>query len=622
MLKELELKIKKANESYRIGKPIMSDKEYDILVDELTLLDPHNIILNEVGHTIQDATRKRKLKIDMASMNKCKSLIELKNWARLKNFNVDTEVVLTPKYDGLSLENDELNNQATTRGDGTFGQASDEHYKLIQNKLKDTRIYSFGPSLFAPEKLITYGEVMMSKKTFLDKYSKDFANPRNLVAGLLNSKDINDNLKDCHFIKYGLVTDDKNSFVTKSQALECLNNHQDIKVPFEVKKLSKLTEEYLFELFQDWSKDFEIDGIIVEINSIDLQNELGRETSSNNPCWARAYKSPDFEQCGESEVLDISWNISKQGLVKPIIRIKPIKLDGVTISNVTGNNAKFIKDMGIGKGAIIKIKRSGMVIPLVVDVIKTVEFEMPVFDNVELEWNESGIELITIGETDDQRLKQLISFFAILEADNVSEGVITQLWNAGYKTVKDILGLTKTDLESIDRFGKRKATIVYNSIQKSIKDVELPKLQHASGLFKNLGSKKLALVEIENPTFNELVQIDGFSDISANSYLDGLPKFDKFIKDLPITISKKVEAVQDGDDFEGMVVVYTGIRDKNSEEVIVSRGGKIGSSISKNTTHLICKDPNSGSSKLEKAKSLGVKIITIEDLNILFKKSN
>lgn len=614
MIKELELKIKKANESYRIGKPILSDKEYDILIDELTLLDPHNIILNEVGHTIQDVSRKRKLKIDMASMNKCKSLIELKDWARLKGFNINTEVVLTPKYDGLSLENDEINNQATTRGDGTFGQASDEHYKLIQNKLKDTRIYSFGPSLFAPKKLITYGEVMMSKKTFLDKYSKDFANPRNLVAGLLNSKDINDNLKDCHFIKYGLVTDDGGPFVTKSQALECLNDNQDIKVNFEVKKLSELTEEYLFELFKEWSKEFEIDGIIVEINSIDLQNELGRETSSNNPCWARAYKSPDFEQCGESEVLDISWNISKQGLVKPIIRIKPIKLDGVTISNVTGNNARFIKDMGIGKGAIINIKRSGMVIPLVVDVIKKVEFEMPVFDNVELEWNESGIELITIGETDDQRLKQLISFFAILEADNVSEGVITQLWNAGYKTVKDILNLERTDLEKIDRFGKRKATIVYNSIQKSIKDVELPKLQHASGLFKNLGSKKLALVEIENPTFNELVQIDGFSDISANSYLDGLPKFNEFIKDLPITISKKVEVESNDSSLEGQVYVFTGVRDKELESVLVSKGAKIGSSVSKNTTHLVVKAVGSGSSKEVKAIELGIQIISIDDL--------
>ena len=618
MLKELELKIKQANESYRIGKPILSDKEYDILVDELTLLDPHNIVLSEVGHTIQDATRKRKLKIDMASMNKCKSLIELKNWARLKNFNVDTEVVLTPKYDGLSLENDELNNQATTRGDGTFGQASDEHYKLIQNKLKDTRIYSFGPSVFGPKKLITYGEVMMSKKTFLDKYSKDFANPRNLVAGLLNSKDINDNLKDCHFIKYGLVTDDKNSFVTKSQALECLNNHQDIKVPFEVKKLSKLTEEYLFELFQDWSKDFEIDGIIVEINSIDLQNELGRETSSNNPCWARAYKSPDFEQCGESEVLDISWNISKQGLVKPIIRIKPIKLDGVTISNVTGNNAKFIKDMGIGKGAIIKIKRSGMVIPLVVDVIKTVEFETPVFDNVELEWNESGIELITIGETDDQRLKQLISFFAILEADNVSEGVITQLWNAGYKTVKDILGLTKTDLESIDRFGKRKATIVYNSIQKSIKDVELPKLQHASGLFKNLGSLRLDKLKHfkTKPTIDDVVNIDGFAEASAKSYIDSYDKFFDFIKELPITISEKSDTSIVSNDLEGLSFIFTGVRRPDLVKIIESRGGKEGSSVSKNTTHLVCIDKNSSSSKMKKAIDLGIKIFDIKDLEI------
>jgi NAD-dependent DNA ligase len=92
-----------------------------------------------------------------------------------------------------------------------------------------------------------------------------------------------------------------------------------------------------------------------------------------------------------------------------------------------------------------------------------------------------------------------------------------------------------------------------------------------------------------------------------------------FIKDLPVTFEERAEVVATGDDLVDMVVVYTGIRDKNSEEAIVSRGGKIGSGVSKNTTHLICKDPNSGSSKLEKAKSLGVVILTVEELEDLLK---
>ena len=120
---------------------------------------------------------------------------------------------------------------------------------------------------------------------------------------------------------------------------------------------------------------------------------------------------------------------------------------------------------------------------------------MPDVPNIE--WNENGIELVTMYETDDQKFKQLVSFFEILEAESFGEGVIKQLWDAGYKTVKDILDIKVSDLEKIDRFGKRKSTIVYNSIQKCTKDVKLSKLQHATGIFKGLGSKKLALLDYE-----------------------------------------------------------------------------------------------------------------------------
>ena len=115
------------------------------------------------------------------------------------------------------------------------------------------------------------------------------------------------------------------------------------------------------------------------------------------------------------------------------------------------------------------------------------------------------------------------------------------------------------------------------------------------------------------------MEIEGFAEISAKTYVDNYDNFFTFIENLPITIAEKVEVVAVGDDLVDMVVVYTGIRDKNSEDVIVNRGGKVSSSVSKNTTHLICKDPNSGSSKLEKAKSLGVKIMTLDDLNDLLK---
>jgi NAD-dependent DNA ligase len=611
MIKQLKEKIKVANEAYRIGQPIMSDKEYDILIEELADISPDDELLSVVGHEVLDETRKTRLPIPMASMNKIKTLDEIKDWQRLKLIPSTVEIICTPKYDGLSLCKEELNDgDCITRGDGVYGQKSNEHYKLIGNHLTGVTDFTH-----------TYGELIMPKQVFIDKYSNDYSNPRNFVGGLINSPDPREALKDCNFVKYGGVPVLRNQFTTKQEILDKLNEGQSSKVKYHVCGILDLTEELLISLFKEWSGEYEIDGIILEVNNLATQSSLGRETSSGNPVYARAFKHSSFEQSAETEYLGISWNISKQGLLKPIIHIKPVKLDGVTVSNVTGNNARFVKDMGIGPGSILKIVRSGMVIPKIVDVIKTGEFIEPTIEGVEIAWNEAGIELITLTETDDQKLRKNISFFEILEADSVGEGVITQLWEAGYKTIEQILNLTTTDLESIDRFGKRKAKIVFDSIQKSIKGVQLSKLQHATGIFHGLGSKKLALLEHFDgkPTIQQVMEIEGFAEISANIYVDNYDKFFDFIKDLPVTIQEKVEVIRTSNDLDGMVVVFTGLRLKEEEKLLELRGAKIGSSVSKNTTHLVCKDPNSGSSKLEKAKSLGIEIMSVDDLNILLK---
>jgi NAD-dependent DNA ligase len=607
MIEQLKEQIVKANEAYRAGKPIISDAKYDQLVEELSLLSPDDELLNKVGHVVVDETRKSRLPIEMASMNKIKSMDDINDWCRLKGISKNEVVIITPKFDGLSLCVDEKTNEAWTRGDGEFGQKSDEHYKLIQNHLNLDE-YSF---------IYTYGEVMIPKQVFIDKFSADFANPRNLVAGLLNSKTVSESLKDCQYIKYGAFTN--KNFDTKEEIIIELNNGQKSKVEYHICKISDLTEDLLISLFHKFSTEYEIDGLIIEINDLTTQYRLGRETSSNNPVWARAFKHPSFEQSAETEILGISWNISKQGLLKPILHIKPVKLDGVTVSNVTGNNARFVKDLGLGVGAKVLVKRSGMVIPIIADVITPVEFVQPTIEGVEVDWNENGIELITLTETDDQRLKKIVAFFEILEADNVSEGVITQLWDAGYKTIKDVLNLKKEDLEKIDRFGKRKSEIVYNSIQKSVTDVQLSKLQHATGIFKGLGSKKLVLLEdfTTKPTIDQVMAIEGFAEVSAKSYIDSYDIFFDFIKDLSVTIAEKVEAAKVGTDLEGKSFVFTGVRRPDLESVIESRGGKISSGVSKTTTHLVMKAIGSGSSKEKKAIDLGVEVITVEQLEKL-----
>ena len=351
MIEQLKAQIIKANDAYRLGQPIISDAKYDQLVEELSLLSPDDELLTKVGVEITDETRKSRLPIEMASMNKIKSMNDVDDWSRLKGISKSEYVIITPKFDGLSLCVNETSSEAWTRGDGEFGQKSSEHYSLIQNHL----------NLKEDSFRFTYGEVMIPKQVFIDKFSADFANPRNLVAGLLNSKTVSESLKDCQYIKYGAVCN--TIFDTKQEVLNELNKGQKIKVQYYICELGDLSEGLLIELFHKFSTEFEIDGLIIELNDLSLQNKLGRETSSNNPVWARAFKHPSFEQSAETDVIGISWNISKQGLLKPILHITPVKLDGVTVSNVTGNNARFVKDLGLGVGAKVVVKRSGMVIP-------------------------------------------------------------------------------------------------------------------------------------------------------------------------------------------------------------------------------------------------------------------
>ena len=606
MIQELISIIKEANNQYRLGTPIMSDFEYDNLISELYLIDPDNEILNEVGIVVSDE-RKSRLPIIMASMNKEKSIDDIIKWARLKSIGIEELVTLTPKYDGLSLCVDETTQNCWTRGDGTFGQKSDEHYRLVQNKLENNQNFKY-----------TYGEVIMKKETFLQKYSTDFANPRNLVAGLINSKTIQNSLSDCFYIKYGAETN--KIFQTKKEILEELNRNQTIQVPFLVTKISELNEEIILSLFKEWSKEFEIDGIIIEINSLKRQLEIGRDESTNNPKFAIAFKSQSFEQTVETEIIQIDWNVSKNGSLKPVARLKPVRLDGVTISNVTCNNARYVKDLGIGTGAIVKIVRSGMVIPKIIDVIKSVDFVMPNVPNIY--WNENGVELITLTETDEQRFKQAVSFLEILEVERVGEGVVRQLWDAGFDSIKSILEVTPDKLYKLDGFGKRKAAIVTSAIQEKIKEVQLSKLQHATGFFKGLGSLKLVKLEHfkEKPTIDEVMSIDGFAETSAKSYIESYDKFFEFVKDLPVTIKEKVELTKISNDLEGKVFVFTGVRRSDLVSIIESRGGKEGSGISKNTTHIVCVNKNSTSSKMKKAQDLGVEILDVEELEEMLKK--
>ena len=249
---ELENKIIESNISYRNGSSIISDQEYDLLLEELSILDPTNHLLTIIGSEVPDNSRKRRLDISMASMNKVKTISELEYWIKSKSIPKDIELVLTPKYDGLSLCVNEEKGEATTRGNGTIGQDVDRHYSLIGNHHSITNSIEY-----------SYGEVIMSRKSF-EKYS-NFANARNFVSGLINSKTPSDGLSDCVYVKYGAVG---GQFSKKSEMLDHLNEGQEVKIHYKKIKYKDLSEDILISLFKECIEYFKEENDRAYLNSI------------------------------------------------------------------------------------------------------------------------------------------------------------------------------------------------------------------------------------------------------------------------------------------------------------------------------------------------------------------
>ena len=405
----LILKIREANEAYRTGNPIMSDPEWDALVEELAKREPLHELLGEVGYIASDDSRKEPLPFPMMSMNKVKTPEEIEKWI-IKNGLENEYFILSPKYDGNSLAAHENKMLAWTRGDGVNGQRSHEHFKAF----KDTPL---------KEDLYTFGETIMPRARFEEKYAEDEENPRNTVGGIMNKETVTDKTCDVDYVRYGIFYDDKNLsdvFPSKDKVFDYLNERQDNSVMYNIVKKDMLTADALKDLFEEWNQKYEIDGIIIEVNSLKRQEELGRERNGN-PSFARAYKG-DFEEVKETVVTGIKWQISKKGLVKPVMTIEPTRLDGATVTNVTGNNAKFMLENNIGIGTKMTVKRSGMVIPKVVEIIDATGFDLSQVEDaigVGVKWNDNQVELVTTEETDEQRVQFIASFFKILGVEKI-----------------------------------------------------------------------------------------------------------------------------------------------------------------------------------------------------------
>lgn len=599
--------LKTWNQAYRKGESIVDDTVYDRVLDSLNDNHPYK---SKVGYEVGE--RKANLPIPMYSMDKIKSYDELLKWCDSKKIDKNEEVLITPKYDGLSFLIHSSSKKAWTRGNGEVGQMSDLHFKVVMHD----------KPFLVPDKLegqYFIGEVIMKKSTFYEKYSHQFKNPRNLVAGLFNQKNPDKVLNDVNFMAYGLGSEE----IPRVECLNLLNQFNQENVPFESIDISELNDEKLNEIFTTWSGDYEIDGLIIEITNQTLRSQLGREVN-NNPAYSRAWKGFKETAC-ETVIENIKYQISKEGKLTVVGQVTPVLLDGVTVSNVSLYNAASIKENGWGVGAKVKIIRSGMVIPKIIETIERARCELPMCCpscSSILIWDDTNTQLICNNSEncEAQQLQKIVAFCSILEVESIGEGVAEQLYEQGYNSIPKLLSMEPTHIKKLDGFAERKANAICQNLKEKITNVPLEKIQHATGFFKGLGAKKLSLVNEFNsldkkPSLETLIEIDGFSEISAKNYLAGFEKFWDFIKPLPITILEKKE--QGSAKYSHLVIVFTGYRDKNLENKITDGDGKVTGSVSKNTTHIVTKDPNAGSSKLKKARDLNIPILTPEDFQRL-----
>jgi len=665
IVKELVGEIQYLNGEYRAGNPQVSDEEYDELIAKLASIDPENSILKRgIIEEQKDNSRKRKLPIPMMSMNKCKTFEELKSWiySTLKKLNYsdeeiqNVELVLTPKYNGISLLYDSKNLEAFTRGDGEFGQKCDNHFLKMDINFSDAPDISDGT--------FTIGEAIIPTSIW-EKEFKGKVSPTGLpyklnnatVAGLFNCDEPSDMLQYVTFMKYGTPV---LPLTNKVEQLEYLNDISTLKVDFLKLKFSDLTEDICDLIFKKNSKLLPIDGVVVEFNDRDIRNKLGREPNGN-PAYARALKLDKWSEEKDTVITGYDFQISKQGKLKGVVTFDPVLINGTDVKQATFYNVKFIRKYCLFPGVNITVKKSGEVIPKIVAVegiklptgsnsVEEYEVSKRIFETVKDKKFPSDQDIIKYflstfstcpscgcGLVDDDTfvericsnpnckdklISKLEHFVTVLEIEEVGRPTIEAMFEAGINTCEKLYTVSKNDLANISGFGESTInTIVSQFTKVRERGISLAKLMYALDIFEGkIGEKTTQLIfdslDIfleENQTIDKLNKIKGVSDITAGVFLEGLEKISSNTLSLyNVNMVETIQIVPSGDKYHGFSVCFSGLRDKELEKVIIDNGGKISDSVSKNTTHLIVADINQHTSKTVKAKEIGIYIMSVE----------
>ena len=602
--KDLFILLKYLDNSYYNDESLISDIEYDILREYAENKYPNNTYFHCIGSEIS-SNEKVKLPVFMGSMNKIKSENNiLDNWIKKYKGNY----VVSSKLDGVSGLYVKKNNceQLFTRGNGEYGRD----------------ISKFIPYLNLPKHehdIIIRGEFIMSKDIFDEKYKNKFSNSRNLISGIINKKIINETIHDIDFVCYELIQ----PIMKPKEQLEKLSelNYKIVEYSlFEVIHNELLTS-YLLNLRNNYK--YKIDGLIITNNNI-------YERINGNPEHSFAFKMITDNQIAEATVLDVLWNPSKNGYLKPRIQIEPIVIDNVTIRYLNGFNAYYIEQNKINTGTILQIIRSGDVIPHILNVVSpSSNGKMP---DLPYKWTSSKIDIIIEDmENETLKLKQLTLFFKTLEVEDLSEKNVKKIMDSGNNTIEKIIQMKLNDFLSIKGFQERMANKIYNGIHEKLNNTTIEQLMVGSNIFnRGTSINKIKLIFEVYPNLLEdnietqekiikITKIKGMSLISATHFIEKLPLFLDFIKkilnetQIKNLLSPSKKEIITNHILYKKTIVITGFRNKELNEKIENVGGVISNIITNKTFLLITLNSNIINTKMREAKKINIPIFSMED---------
>lgn len=621
---KLAAKLTRYRDSYYAGKPEISDAAFDELEEQLRALDPTHAALTHVGSgALSPEWDKAQHVIAMGSLNKATSVEELREWyARCQELSAKDglvfggELFVAEKLDGLSIEliyEDGKFKDAITRGDGEWGERISTNVRRMKGV----------PPRIPASKLVTVrGEIIM-RLSDMKAHFPDAPNPRNAAAG--TSKRL-DGVGCEHLTVLLYDLGDVTGLSTETDKFTLLRSWGFPTPRSYVGTLEDILQLYQRYLDQDrGALDYEIDGLVVSVADLQTKSHLG--DLNRRPRGAVALKFPS--QAKLSRVESIIWDTGPSGRVTPVAVVQPVSLAGATVTRASLHNMSRMKTLGIGVGDQVLVSRRNDVIPYVEEVVDHVGAvaippeQCPVCQSplkTEGEYLVCGFDGCRARV--EGRIRNWIDAIGALEW---GDKLIAQLVNAGIvKKPVDLYRLEAKDIAALERRGDKSAAKCLAELRAKL-PLSLSTFLAALGIdgFAEQSARLLvrsgltSLDSILRATEDELAAIAGLGAIKAQRIVSGLSARKSEIEELVAAGIVTTEEHPVEGPLSNKTFCFTGAQSRPRTELVKlveAAGGRVLSSVSKDLTHLVIADPNSTSSKAEKARKLGTKLISEDEL--------